>query len=87
MKMRGMLLFGGLLLAVSLSGYSRSNTADAKTTPFLQCQEPRPDICYGTFAPVCATINTPTIRQVTYTNDCKACADSRVQGFTPGECK
>jgi hypothetical protein len=97
MKMRGMLLFGWLLLAVSLAGCSRSDAANAPTTPFLQCQEPRPEICYEVFAPVCATINDPAIRcvtapcpsslRLTYVNDCKACANPRVQGFTLGECQ
>ena len=97
MKMRGMLLFGWLLLVVSLSGCSRSDAANAPAPPFQQCQEPRPEICYEVFAPVCAslvdpakrcvTTPCPSSRQATYTNDCKACADSRVQGFTPGGCQ
>jgi hypothetical protein len=49
------------------------------------------------FAPVCATLTDPLIRCVnapcpsqlrnSYANDCKACADPKVQGFIAGECQ
>jgi hypothetical protein len=101
MKMWGMLLFGGLCLGLALSGCSRSDAADAhpntNRVSFQQCQEPRPEICYEVFAPVCATLKDPLIRclnapcpssrQVSFTNDCKACADPKVQGFVQGECQ
>lgn len=91
MKSLGMLLSGGVLLITALSGCSRSDAAEGmvETGSFQQCREPRPDICYESFVPVCATLsrvdgqfNLP----VTYANDCKACADPQVQGFVPGAC-
>lgn len=98
MKMSGMLLGGGLLLAAALSGCSRSDAGEnaAMAGAFQQCREPRPEICYEIFAPVCATLQDPSIRcvtapcpsdiQATYANDCKACADPKVQGFVKGQC-
>ena len=104
MKRLGMLLYGGLLLAVSaaaLTGCSRSDAAEDRVTSnrtaYQLCQEPRPAICYEVFAPVCATLTDPLIRCVnapcpsqlrnSYANDCKACADPKVQGFIAGECQ
>ncbi len=99
MKSLGMLLLGGVLLVTALSGCSRSNAADgmANMVAFQQCREPRPEICYEVFAPVCAQVTDPLIRcvnapcpstlQATYVNDCKACADPKVQGFTAGQCQ
>lgn len=86
MKMLGMLLRGALLLVVPLSGCSRSDAGEGmeNVVPFQQCREPRPEICYEVFAPVCATL---TGQRATYQNDCKACADPKVQGFVPGQCR
>lgn len=63
---------------------------------FVTCKEPRPEICYEVYAPVCAVrkrsvqcrlapcLNT---EQQTYPNDCEACSDHKVLGFvTGGEC-
>ncbi len=99
MKMSGMLLLIGILLTVALSGCSRSDAEGnmVNTLSFQQCREPRPEICYEVFQPVCATLNDPAIRcliapcpsnlRATYANDCKACADPQVQGFVAGQCQ
>lgn len=98
MKMSGMLLWAGVLMAAALSGCSRSDAGEKAVNmgPFQQCREPRPEICYEIFAPVCATVRDPAIRcitapcpsdlRATYANDCKACADPNVQGFVAGQC-
>ncbi|MEB4592031.1 hypothetical protein VSS37_13640 [Candidatus Thiothrix sp. Deng01] len=98
MKMSGMLLLGGMLLTVFLAGFNQLDARErvVNTATFQQCREPRPEICYEVFAPVCATLQDPAIRcitapcpsnqQATYVNDCKACADPRVQGFVGGQC-
>lgn len=90
-----------MLLAYSLSGHSRPEGREASVSgtashpDYTECQEPRPEICYEIFAPVCATRNTdrrcltqpcPQTEQVTFSNDCTACADSHVQGYSEGEC-
>lgn len=64
---------------------------------FVQCKDPRPEICYEVFSPVCAVRDTgvrcittpcPSTEQATYGNDCQACSDKRVLGFQPGgECQ
>lgn len=93
------LLLVGLLSLTALAGCGRSNAGEgALNTPALQpCHEPRPEICYEVFAPVCAQLHDPQVRcvnapcpstrQATYVNDCKACADPQVQGFVPGQCQ
>ncbi|SDZ96188.1 hypothetical protein SAMN05660964_00630 [Thiothrix caldifontis] len=91
MKSLGILLLGGVLLITALSGCSRSDAAEgmADTASFQPCREPRPEICYESFVPVCATlsrVNGQFSQPVTYANDCKACADPQVQGFVPGAC-
>lgn len=98
MKLSEMLLVGGVLLLATLSGCSRSDAGESvnTTAAFQPCREPRPEICYEMFVPVCASLQDPAIRcltapcpsnrQATYVNDCKACADPAVTGFVAGEC-
>lgn len=91
MKMSGMLLLLGMLLAISFSGLSQSDAQEIRkpvttgtlNTVFTACQEPRPAICYEVYIPVCAI---KTTGKSTYVNDCKACADPMVKGFEKGEC-
>jgi hypothetical protein len=85
MKKSGMLLAGSMLLAIFLSGCSRSDAQE--TTTFTACREPRPEICYEIYAPVCASLNTGMPVQVTFSNDCTACTDPQVRGFVQGKCK
>lgn len=101
MKMSKILLFCGLLSLFPLSGCSRSNAQDTLATSttantFIACREPRPEICYEIYAPVCATRDSgircvttpcPSQKQVVYANDCKACADPQVKGYVAGECR
>lgn len=93
MQKSGMLLCGGMLLALSLSGCSRSDaqetdiSASANTggNAYTECREPRPEICYEIYAPVCATKKTE--EKVTFSNDCTACSDPNVRGFIAGQCR
>lgn len=86
---------GGALLAigvmsacVNLGAAEQIPKSDAATTTgrdaFVQCNTPRPEICYELYQPVCAVRETG--EKVTYPNDCKACADSIVHGFQRGDC-
>lgn len=83
----------GLLIGVSvlliLAGCSRSDAQDTAATiaafNFTICQEPRPEICYEIYSPVCAILDSQ--ERVEYANDCTACADARVAGFVPGLCR
>jgi hypothetical protein len=100
MKKRGILSAVVVLLAYSLSGYSRPTGDTSVSTPlptpaYITCREPRPEICYEIYAPVCATRANnahcltqpcPPAEQVTFSNDCTACADNHVQGYIEGEC-
>lgn len=104
MKKSGILLLGGMLLAFSLCGCSRSDAQEPDMSSsgstagkaYTECREPRPEICYEIYAPVCATRDTgvrcvttpcPSEEKVTFSNDCTACADSRVRGFVDGVCR
>ena len=48
------------------------------------------DVCIELYQPVCATISCEEepceIQKQTYSNSCKACADSKVVEYTEGEC-
>ncbi len=93
MQKSGMLLLGGMLLAFSLSGCSRSDAQEPDNVfsgnisgnNFTECREPRPEICYEVFAPVCASKDTE--ERVTFSNDCTACSDPAVRGFVAGQCR
>lgn len=63
---------------------------------YVECTEPRPEICTREYMPVCAVrdngvrcITTPcdSTETQTYGNKCDACADKEVYGYTVGECK
>lgn len=63
---------------------------------FTDCKSPRPAICYEVFRPVCAERDTgvrcvtepcPSTENMTYANDCKACADQSVLRFQAGSCE
>lgn len=94
------LLLGGLLLGISTADELLlvPNIPKVQVTHvnFISCKEPRPEICYEVYAPVCAVrkrsiqcnaapcLNT---EQQTYSNDCEACSDHKVIGFVAGgEC-
>lgn len=94
----GLLL--GLLLSVSAADQAlllpKVPTVVVTNANFVACKEPRPEICYEVYAPVCAVrkvqrqchlapcLNT---EQKTYANDCQACSDHKVLGFAQGgEC-
>ena len=94
----GLLL--GLFLSVSTADQPlllpKVPTVVVTNANFIACKEPRPEICYEIYAPVCAVrkvqlqcslapcLNT---EQKTYANDCQACSDNKVLGFAHGgEC-
>lgn len=95
----GVSIIGGGLLSVSLSSYAnemramRTPVVVVKADNLIKCTEPRPEICYEVYAPVCAVRDAgircvvapcPSTEQATYPNDCHACADPKVIGFAPG---
>lgn len=63
---------------------------------YIECEEPRPEMCTQHYDPVCAQRDTG-IRCVTtpcdssewrrYGNACMACADEKVYGYRPGDCE
>ena len=83
-------LAGGMLALAVLPGVAESPRplADRLITraDVVRCTVPRPEICYEIFRPVCAARNTrgKLLEQVSYPNDCKACADPSVVGFMGG---
>lgn len=92
-----------LLIAISACvqlGASEESTAGNAgmdvSNEMVRCTTPRPEICYELYQPVCAVRDTgvrcvttpcPSTEKVTFSNDCKACADPKVFGFQRGgEC-
>lgn len=91
MKVSGVLSVGGVLLLLLLAGCSRSDADEvvaqtAAAGSFFPCREPRPEICYEVFAPVCASLGGSGMQE-TYANDCQACADPQVSGYVAGACQ
>ncbi|KAG1707644.1 Isoamylase 3, chloroplastic [Nymphon striatum] len=73
-----------------------SKPKPAPTKDFTQCNDPRPEMCTQEYLPVCASVDTgircvttpcPTTKDVTYSNACTACSDSKVHGYTSGACE
>ncbi|HPY39891.1 MAG TPA: hypothetical protein PLM98_05200 [Thiolinea sp.] len=93
------LLFG-LFLQATLADEQlllpKSPTIVVTSSNLVSCKEPRPEICYEVYAPVCAVRKVQVqctlapclnIEQKTYANDCQACSDHKVVGFASGgEC-
>ena len=87
-----------LLCFLIFSCANQSDTTHTQLLPVSQeCTEPRPQICTYDYTPVCATRDTGircvtspcpgSQEQVTYSNACSACADTRVYSHTPGACE
>lgn len=94
MKVSAWLLVGGvvltLLLALGYRVHAGEEANRASSPAWQRCQEPRPVICYEAVNPVCASFSDTQDHPLpprTFANDCKACADPRVAGFTPGACR
>ena len=71
----------------SVTGCAKSPANDAEADigfGYTACTEPRPEICTMQYDPVCARMKDG--RRETYANDCSACSDQLVMGYTPGEC-
>ncbi len=79
----------------TMASHSVTNIVSGAASDLVLCKDPRPEICYEVFNPVCAVRNTPKhclaepcLPQQTFANDCKACAEPDVIGFRPnGECR
>jgi hypothetical protein len=63
---------------------------------FIQCPEHRLPMCTRDYRPVCATRDTgvrcvttpcPSTEEMTYSNGCTACADTKVLGYIPNTCE
>ncbi|TXH69448.1 MAG: hypothetical protein E6Q83_08450 [Thiothrix sp.] len=90
----------GLFLSISTADQPlllpKVPTVVVTNANFVACKEPRPEICYEVYAPVCAIRKLATqctlapclnTEQKTYANDCQACSDRKVLGFAQGgEC-
>lgn len=94
-SMSAVVIVGVLSACVQLGATEEDVKSEpvAEESGFVQCNTPRPEICYELHQPVCATrdnglrcVTTPcfSTEEATYANDCKACADPAVQGFVSG---
>ena len=85
------------LFSVMLLACSSAQTSDtAKNQGIVDCIEPRPEICHKMRRPVCATrdngvrcVTTPcdSTDEVSFANECLACADPAVYSYRDGACK
>ncbi len=98
-KAGGALLFIGVISACVNLGATeqppQSKPMADVGASLVQCNTPRPEICYEVYQPVCAVRDTgvrcittpcPSTEKMTYPNDCKACSDPTVHGFQRGDC-
>ena len=90
-------------LLFTIAAACQSNTKDKadtstknNTAGFIECKEPRPEICTREYRPVCATRDTgircvttpcPSTEKVTKATACTACSDAKVSGYTLGACE
>ncbi len=93
----GLLIAGFVILASACQSGSNGDT-DSRANPFQvykACKDPRPEVCTQQHEPVCAKRDTgircvttpcPSEENVTITNACVACSDSKVFGYVPGAC-
>ena len=82
------------LISITAALYAGAS-ADIGKNKVKQCSAPRPEVCLAVCHPVCATRDTgvrcvttpcPSSEQITYSNDCFACADKRVFSYHKGAC-
>jgi len=87
-----------MFLPLMLSILSACTTVKSvrEETNYIECTDPRPQICTREYRPVCARVDTrvrcvttpcPSTRLKTYGNACSACGDKKVYGYIPGECQ
>lgn len=80
-----------------LASNTTANADHSNHTPSTlnSCPDTRPTACSREYKPVCATRDTgvrcvttpcPSSERVTYANDCSACREEKVYGYTPGAC-
>jgi hypothetical protein len=59
----------------------------------IDCTDPRPEICYDIYRPVCGQVQVQCIRapcppvMQTFANNCQACANSLTISYTQGACE
>jgi len=53
-------------------------------SPWIQCREPRPEVCTFEYDPVCGRLGNGGFK--TYGNACTACADTEAVEYRPGTC-
>ena len=86
-----------LVFGVTLGIHGSAETEPIAALPegFVQCVEPRPELCTQDFRPVCGArdtgvrcVTTPceTLELMTYGNACSACSNTDVVGYTAGAC-
>ena len=102
--MTNKLIRNTLLIAIATFAIAcQSNTKNGADVPistkpkgFIECKDPRPEICTREYRPVCATRDTgircittpcPSTEKVTKATACTACADTKVFGYTAGACE
>ena len=75
------IIVGIILIAIS---YTNIGCA-AKDNSYIQCEEPRPEMCTQEYVPVCGKLIDGSLK--TYSNGCSACSDKKVVGYTSGPCQ
>lgn len=75
------------------STHGNTMPPDTLPTNYVECKDPRPEVCTREYKPVCAkkdngvrcvTTPCPSADNVTASNACTACSDKDVLGYIPG---
>ena len=74
--------------AAGVAGYQQGECM----AKFIECDEPRPEVCTREYRPVCAKVQVECVTEPcdpveeTFGNACDACSNERVLGYSEGEC-
>ncbi len=80
-------IVGIILISISYTniGCVTSSKDISKENSYIQCEEPRPEICTMEYLPVCGKLIDGSLK--TYGSGCSACSDKKVTGYKPGPCQ
>ena len=70
---------------IFVSACGSTQQPNTLTTESIKCPELRPEMCTMDYNPVCGQLSDGSFK--TYSNGCNGCSDSKVIGYSQGECR